>query len=216
MVIKKCVTARKMGLIDLAAQKRYGIPSLVLMENAGRAAALEILKKHRKGKAAILCGKGNNGGDGFVVARYLFNSGIKVTVFLLCKSSEIKNQGPLINLNIIRKMGIRIVENTKKHQDFKTYDFIVDAIFGIGFKGMLPNKLCESVRDINKTGKFIYSLDVPSGLNATSGEVESLAIKADKTITFGLMKKGLLLNKARNFVGKAVVKEIGLPKSLLK
>lgn len=216
MATKRCVTAKKMGLIDLAAQKRYGIPSLVLMENAGRAAALEILTKHRKGKVAIFCGKGNNGGDGFVVARYLFNSGIKVTVFLLCKSSEIKNQEPLINLNIVKKMGIHVIEGIKNYQDLRAYDFIIDAIFGIGFRGKIPNELRTLVQDINKSKKFIYSLDVPSGLNATSGKVENVAVKADKTIAFGLMKKGLLLERARNFVGKAVVKEIGLPKNLLE
>jgi hydroxyethylthiazole kinase-like uncharacterized protein yjeF len=216
MLMERYVTAKKMVLIDLAAQKLYGIPSIILMENAGRSAALEILKIHNKGTAAIFCGKGNNGGDGFVVARYLFNSGIKVKVFLSCKASKIKNEAPLINLNIIKKMGVNTQENIKTKLNLKPYDLIVDAIFGIGFKGAMPDELCTLIECINKSGKFIYSLDIPSGLNATSGKVENMAVRANKTITFGLMKKGFLQKNAKIFLGKVTVKKIGLPKDLIK
>lgn len=219
--MRKSVTAAQMKKIDRLAQTKYAIPSIILMENAGRASAEEIIKEHKKGKAAVFCGRGNNGGDGFVCARYLRRKGIKTDVFLFTRCSEIKNKNPFVNLAILRKMGVKIKEVSsekdieKIKRNFR-YVFIVDAIFGIGFKGLLPEKIANIVNFLNGTKKPIYALDTPSGMNATSGKVQGACIRAYKTITFGLPKKGFFEKGARSCTGKVVVKNIGFPAQLLK
>jgi len=219
--MKKAVTAARMKEIDRLAQEKYGIPSLILMENAGRVSAEEILKDRKKVKAAIFCGKGNNGGDGFVCARYLENAGIKTKVFLMAKCNEVKNPDPLLNLGILRKMGIKVEEVTtekalkKLKKNFSFY-VIVDAIFGIGFKGTLPDLISKTADFFRSTKLHVYSLDIPSGLDATRGYISTSCVKAYKTVTFGLSKKGLLMSSAKNYTGKVVVRDIGFPRKLLK
>ena len=209
------VTSSQMKRLDSLAQKQYGIPSLILMENAGRLAAEEILKRFKKGKAAIFCGKGNNGGDGFVVARCLSEHGIKTDVFLLSKPHEIKNRDPLTNCNILRRLGVKLTVLNSLKVSAK-YDFFVDALFGIGFKGSLPSFIEKLVSVLNKTKKPIFSLDVPTGMDATTGRIGNSCIKAYKTITFGLPKMGFKKQQAKKFLGKLIVKDIGIPKKLTK
>ena len=219
--MKNAVTASQMKEIDRLAQERFAIPSIILMENAGRAAAEEILKRYKKGSCAVFCGRGNNGGDGFVTARYLKKNGIKPVIFLLGKISDIRNKDPFINLTILKRIGVRVIEISEARdferakRDFR-YNFVIDAIFGIGFKGKLPEKISTLINFLNKTKKTIYSLDVPSGMDATTGEVDSTSIKAYKTITFGLLKKGFLLKKSKSYTGRVLVKDIGFPCELIE
>ena len=220
IITMKAVTSEQMKRIDRLAEEKYGIPSIVLMENAGRKSAEEILKKFNKGKAALFCGRGNNGGDGFVCARYLKNAGIKPVVFLVSKYRDIKNRNPHANLSIIKKMGIKIqtIDSETKIKNVTRgfgFDFIVDAIFGIGFKGSLTGHIAKIVDFINKTKKPVFSLDVPSGLDATSGKIEGPCVVAFRTITFGLPKKGFFKKKAKRYLGKLIVKNIGFPRGLL-
>ncbi|MFH1380991.1 MAG: NAD(P)H-hydrate epimerase, partial [Candidatus Omnitrophota bacterium] len=139
----KAVTASGMKKIDTLAQTRYGIPAIILMENAGIRSAEEIYKDLKHGRVCIFSGKGNNGGDGFVCARHLKSYGLKADIFLIGRANTIKNEAPLINLRIAKKMGVPIKEFVSK-DDINTlqkkfhYDIIVDAIFGIGFRGILP------------------------------------------------------------------------------
>ncbi|MBN1354043.1 MAG: NAD(P)H-hydrate epimerase [Candidatus Omnitrophica bacterium] len=213
----KTVTSKRMKQLDMAAQEVYGIPSVVLMENAGGAAAREIKKFYRKGsKASVFCGKGNNGGDGFVCARYLALSGIETEVFLLARYQDVKNTDPLINLDILNKMGIPVKGIITKSdvERLKTgfrCDFIVDAIFGIGFKGDLPEHIGEVISFLNHTRKPVFSLDVPSGLDATSGIARGACVKARKTIAFGFAKTGFFRKDGPFFSGRIIVKDIGLP-----
>jgi len=215
------VSPVSMKKIDVLAERRFGIPPLILMENAGRESALEILMRFKKGKAAVFCGSGNNGGDGFVCARHLVHNGLKADVYLLGKSTGIKNTAPKINLNIIKKLGLSIREITSAEhvnvlkQGFD-YDIIVDAIFGIGFKGGLPEYISGLTIFLNNTRKPIYALDVPSGVDAATGSsVAGKAIKAYKTITFGCAKDGLITSKAKPYVGTLVIKDIGIPRQIL-
>lgn len=215
------VTSKEMKEIDRVAQEEYGIPSAVLMENAGRVFAEEILKDFKNSKVYIFSGRGNNGGDGFVVAEHLNKSGIDVTVHILGHAVDIKNTDPLLNLKRIKKLGITLKEITSEKDvtllksNFRC-NLIVDAIFGIGFKGKLQNEIESLVSFLNSTNKPIYSLDVPSGFNATTGKVEGTCIIANKTITFGLPKKGFLEKSTNSYIGQLVVKNIGFPKKLLK
>lgn len=220
----KYMTAEKMRRIDNLAQTKFSIPSLILMENAGRAAAEEITKflnNDFSRKIAIFCGKGNNGGDGFVAARHLTSAGIKVDVFVLAKIQDIKKPDPLTNLKIIRKMGINLVElidikSIKRLRRRFNYSLIVDAIFGTGFSGKLPAHIANLVNFLNRTGLSIFSLDVPSGLDATTGKVSDVCVKATKTITFGLAKTGFIKADGPTFTGEVIVRNITYPRSLLR
>ena len=218
----KHVTAERIRRIDGLAQTRFSIPPLILMENAGRSGAEEIIKFAGKapGKIAIFCGKGNNGGDGFVCARHLSSAGFKVDVFLLGNMKDVKKPDPLINLKIIRKMGISVIElaDLKRVERIKRrfkYVLIVDAIFGTGFAGELPVYIADLVSFLNKATVPIFSLDVPTGLGATTGRVRNVAVRATKTVTFGLPKTGFVKNDGPRFAGKVVVRNITYPRSLL-
>jgi len=218
--MKRAVTASQMKTIDALAQEKYGIPSLALMETAGQESAEEMLKMFKKGRVALFCGKGNNGGDGFVCARYLKKAGIEPVVFLVSKYRDIKNPDPRANLSRIKKMGIKIqtidseakMKNITKRFDF---DFIVDAIFGIGFKGALTGHVAKVVDFINETKRPVFSLDVPSGLDATSGRSKGPCVVALRTVTFGLPKTGFFKKEAKKYLGKLIVKNIGFPRKLL-
>ncbi len=227
----KYVTANKIREIDNLAQIKYSIPSLILMENAGHAAAEEILKfissktlsfpRKRESKTiAIFCGKGNNGGDGFVAARHLKSVGLNIDVYLFGKIKDVKKPDPLTNLRIVRKMGIKIIElpdlkSVKKLRRRFSCDIIVDAIFGTGFSGKLPPHIAALVNFLNSTGRPIFSLDVPSGLDATTGGVLDTCIRATKTITFGLPKTGFIKADGPKFTGEITVHNITYPQPLL-
>lgn len=222
--LNKCiyVTPSAMRKIDEKTRTLYGIPSLILMENAGRSCAEEIIKDWTNGKTGfIYCGKGNNGGDGFVCARYLSNANFKIHVFILDAVRNIKSKDSMRNLQIIKKMKISIKEidtinKLKSHILRFRCDFVVDAIFGFGFKGKLPTVPMELIRYLNNRNVYVYSVDIPSGMNALSGSVGNVCVRARKTITFGLPKKGFFKKGAEAFTGDIVVKDIGHPRILLK
>ena len=213
----KTVTAAKMKQIDAEAIEKYGIPSIVLMENAGRAVAHSTTSylKNKANTVAIFCGKGNNGGDGLVCARHLINNNYKAIIYLLVRKTPFKAD-PAINMNILIKMKQKITEIC----DIKTVDaikrnfkadLVVDAIFGTGFKGA-PDILSSAVINfINQLNVPVISVDIPSGLDATSGKAYGSCIRAKRTITFGLPKKGLYKNRGSVVCGKIVVADIGLP-----
>jgi len=226
----KYVTADEIRKIDNLAQTKFKIPSLVLMENAGRAASDEILKYIKKNpvdKIAVFCGKGNNGGDGFVVARYLVLKNIKADIYLIGKASEIKKPDPLINLKSAKDLGVGIIElpdieSLEKIKNNFKYGLIVDAIFGTGFNGKLPDHIIKIIDFLNKREIPIFAVDIPSGLDATTGEVEtpqwgvSTCIKAAKTITFGLPKTGFIKADGPEYTGEVSVRNISYPASLLR
>jgi len=222
----KYVTANRIREIDRQAQERFGIPSIVLMENAGIALTREILSFiERKNisikKTAVFCGKGNNGGDGFVVARHLHCLGIKADVFVLAKSGDIKKGDPLTNLMSVRKFGITIKDLVdskalKRLRRRFSYDLIVDAIFGTGFSGMLPVHIAQLITFLNSTELPVFAVDVPSGLDATNGKVYDACVKATVTVSFGLPKTGFLKADGPKYTGELIVRNISYPQSLLR
>lgn len=219
---KNAVTAEEMQLIDKKAIFEFGIPSIVLMENAGRAAYLEarsmlssLTPKSVKKKVLILCGKGNNGGDGLVVSRYLANDGIDVSVYMLCEEKRLKKD-PLINFNILRNMDINMSCIRGEVRDISKHDLIIDAIFGTGFKGNPDEFTSKIINQINQSNVPILSIDVPSGLNATTGSCQGACIKATRTISFGLPKTGFYKENGPSCTGEAIIENIGLPLSRIK
>lgn len=211
------VSVSKMKKLDSQATKRFGISALILMENAGRSAkdeALKMLGKRHIKRVAIFCGYGNNGGDGFVCARHLINKGVNVEVYLVGKRKGFSQESAL-NYQILRKMNQRfkLIKTSNTPLRLKKYNLIIDAIFGIGLRGELDNFYQKLFNLLNESKVPILALDIPSGLDADTGLPLGSAICARKTITFGLLKKGLTKKSAHKFTGKIAIGDISLPKS---
>lgn len=219
----KFVTAAEIKSIEEKAIEEYGIPSIVLMENAGHEAAIQIERImgdfHNK-KVCIFAGKGNNGGDGYVIARHLYNQGVKVKVFLIGNKTDVTGDA-LINLQIITAMGIDVIEvvnegDWDKVKIAMTFtDCLVDALVGTGFTGKLIGQMAQVVESMNKTNKVVIAIDMPSGVEADTGQISGAAVKADHTITFSLVKQGLLLYPGASYAGDVTVADIGIPRMLL-
>jgi NAD(P)H-hydrate epimerase len=213
----KLVSADTMRSLDRLVVRDYGIKGLVLMENAGRGIA-EIVKREcsrKKGKrVSIVVGKGNNGGDGFVCARHLKNSGFNVSLLSLAGIKEIKGDAG-VNARIWEKMGsiktIRTAGDIKKHSSALIHStVIVDGLFGTGLSTPVRGLYAKVIDFINDIGRPVISIDIPSGLDATTGKVLGTCIKAEVTATMALPKIGLFLYPGRELAGRVEVVDIGM------
>lgn len=220
----KVVTALEMRHIDEETIRNIGIPGIVLMENAGLSVVNVIEKYFRKSgtsKVSIFVGKGNNGGDGLVIARHLKNKGYDVKIYLLSSSDKFQGDA-LINLQIVQNMGLNIetilseIDLEYHKAEVANSDLIIDAIFGTGLAGPIKGVSAKVVNFLNNTGLPIIAVDLPSGLDADTGKVEGECIKADVTVTMGLPKRGLLLYPGANFVGKIEIADIGIPSTVIE
>lgn len=213
------VTTKQMREIEQKAVQS-GLELLRLMENAGSAAARQIREKYTVSGApvAVVCGKGNNGGDGFVIARKLRDEGAKVTVVLAC--GDPATDDALEMFSRIQEAEIAIVNlETEPYiatSSIKEASLVVDAVYGIGFHGALPDYLRNTFRLINASDVSVVSVDVPSGFNADTGEADPDALKADYTVTFTAMKTGLASAAGREYGGDIIVAAIGINSSLLE
>ena len=206
----RTVTVQEMQMLDRKAIEELGIPSIVLMENAGKSVSqitLNILGNVPSRKVSLFCGTGKNGGDGFVAARYLTRQGTLVNVYIIGRISDIK-EDPAINLNILQKMKVPVNEISSPI-DVRE-DLIIDAIFGIGLQGMVREPARSIIKDLNEKIVPIISVDIPSGLNADTGEILGDAVKATKTVTMQFPKKGLYINKGPEYSGEIIVADIGI------
>ncbi len=209
---RQAVTSKTMKAIDRRASDVYGVASIVLMENAGRGAAEEILKALRKKsrpQVVLVCGTGNNGGDGFVATRHLIIHGVRPQVFLLGSEAQLKGDAA-VNCDILKRMGMRIRCERPTANALTRADIVVDAIFGIGLNRQIEGQVAEVIDDMNRWARKIFSLDVPSGLDATSGKIHGVCVKAHRTITFYAPKTGMLRASGPDYTGKTVVKHIGI------
>lgn len=206
--------------LDRTAIQDYFIPGLLLMENAGRAVSDAIARDFPPCRVLIFVGKGNNGGDGFVVARHLVNRGYPVQILLLTDPSQLK-EDPLLNFRIVGKMGIPtacLLETVSQEAVLafcQNSEVMVDAIFGIGICKPVRGIFETAIRAINLSGKKVYSIDVPSGLDADTGRVHGVAVRATKTVTLALPKTGLFEGEGPDHAGAIEVADIGLPNELL-
>ena len=214
----KVVTAKAMQQIDRAAVAKYGIPAIILMENAAIASAFVVLEMLKAGQrnVALFCGPGNNGGDGFACARHLLNRGLKVKVYFIGKEAKLSKEAK-INYRILRKIGQKILRPKLSllEKELKGTDLIVDALLGIGLKDKVKEPLYGLIEFINGSKKCVLSLDIPSGLDATSGKARGIAVKARRTVTFGLLKRGFLNPRAKAYTGAVTIGDISLPRKLL-
>lgn len=199
---------------DRDAQEVYGIPSACLMEIAGAQTAAVILDGNKVEKVAVFCGKGNNGGDGFVAARYLVNADLEVKVYMLCDPEDLK-EDPERNYQILKKIDIplKVIRSLKDIDDqfVKESDCLVDAIFGIGLFREVRGLEKELINYINSVGRQIIAVDVPSGLDSDTGEIRGACIKAHATVTFVAAKEGFFVNQGPENCGKIIEKDIGIP-----
>jgi ADP-dependent NAD(P)H-hydrate dehydratase / NAD(P)H-hydrate epimerase len=220
-------TADIMRGLDRRAIDTVGVPGLVLMENAGRAFVdeLETATGPVGGRhAVIVCGKGNNGGDGFVIARHLANRGGEVTVLLLSAPGAVRgdaktNLDALLGMSRLRSSRVRIGGWTGKVRTPLpgSPGIVVDAIFGTGFSGNIAGKEREAVAWINaagESGAFVASVDIPSGVDASTGSVGNAAVKANLTVTMGLAKIGHYVGRGCDASGRVRVVDISIPASL--
>lgn len=219
----KIVSTAQMREIDRAAIEKHGIPELRLMENAGIQAMLyleQLLGPLDRRRIGIFCGKGNNGGDGFVLARQLHARGYDPAVYLLAPRASLKESAK-INMEAYATMGGRILEcadesDLLKHESaIRHADALVDAILGTGFGGELKGIYKTAVEKINAWKQFCLALDIPSGLDADKGVVRPVYIHADATITFGLPKMGMMSYPAATAVGALHTANINFPEKLL-
>ena len=207
----KTVSVKEMQELDRMAIEDKGIPSITLMENAGKAVseiALTEFKNIKDKKAAIFCGSGNNGGDGFVAARHLFNKGIDVSVYLIGRRANLKNDSK-VNAEALDNIGFEIREISAPISI--EHGLIIDAIFGIGLKGEVKEPARSIISGLNKKTITIISVDVPSGLDADTGEILGVSVKAGITVTMQFPKQGFYKNKGPACTGKVIITDIGIP-----
>lgn len=218
----RLITASEMREMDRLTIEEAGIPGVVLMENAAGSAA-EIFLEHFNpppdSLIYIICGKGNNGGDGFVIARYLHESGMNVSVAITGERSSIKGDA-LINLSAIQKLGIKFSEindDTALDAFIKRItgcSYIIDGIFGTGLNSPVKGIYKKIIDAVNDSKIPVMSIDIPSGLNSDTGEIMGSAIKADLTVTFGFIKPGQVVYPGAGLTGKLVNVDIGIPRMI--
>jgi len=215
----RLVKASEMQEMDRLAIQELGIPGAVLMENAARGASrifLEHFDPPGGSNVVILCGRGNNGGDGYVMARYLLQAGLKIEVIVLSEFGRISGDA-LTNLEIIREMGLNIVEAPGTDEwsglveTLRGCDFIIDGILGTGLNSVVKGLYGQVIEDINVSGKPVMAIDIPSGLNADNGQVMGVAVDADLTVTFGFPKLGQVVFPGIELVGRLARVDIGIP-----
>ncbi|MBW2610266.1 MAG: NAD(P)H-hydrate dehydratase [Deltaproteobacteria bacterium] len=215
----RLVKASEMQEMDRLAIQELGIPGVVLMENAARGASrifLEHFDPPQDSLVLVICGRGNNGGDGYVMARYLLQAGLKVAVVVLSDLEKISGDA-LINLEIIRHMGLETVEAPDPDtwaglgQALKDCDYIIDGILGTGLNSPVRGLYAQVIEEVNASEKPVMAIDIPSGLNADTGQIMGIAVDADLTVTFGFPKLGQLMFPGADLVGRLARIDIGIP-----
>lgn len=216
------LTRDQVRRIDELAITKYRIPGIILMENAGRNAA-ELIRTSfdNPSGVTILCGMGNNGGDGCVIARHLHNAGCRVRVLIAGDVARLTSDARG-NFDIVRAMGldICIATDADEQQSFVNAtlpdDIVVDALLGTGFRGEVREPTASLICAVNELARrAIVAVDVPSGLDCDTGAPSASTIKADLTITFVAIKRGFLEDVAKEYLGRVVVADIGAPSALM-
>ena len=219
------LTRAQVRRIDQWALERYGIPGVILMENAGRHVAEAVrglLAGGPAGSVAVVCGGGNNGGDGYVAARHLHNHGVRVALYSAAKPGALTGDAAL-NRNIVAQMGLPCEELVTPAQidraaaQWASAAVLVDALLGTGFSGQVREPLAGIIARCNALkGPRIVAVDVPSGLDCDTGQPAHACLRADLTITFVARKIGFDQPGAQAFLGQVQVADIGAPPELIE
>jgi len=206
--------------LDRRAIKEFGVPGVVLMENAGRGMAELLRSLNINGRVVLCCGKGNNGGDGFVIARHLDNAGVRVRVLLFVDPAQLSGDAA-VNHRIIAASGIPIevfagptLDEERLRREFSDADWIVDALFGSGLRGVIQPPFDRIIAAINAAAARVFAVDIPSGLDCDTGQPLGMAVRAHHTGTIAAMKKGFLEPLAAAWLGQVHVIHMGAPRVL--
>jgi NAD(P)H-hydrate epimerase len=207
--------------VDRRAIEEYGVPGVVLMENAGRSAAELLLRLGARGTVTVCAGKGNNGGDGFVIARHLDIHLIPVRVLLFARSEELTGDAA-INYRIIEKSEVPIavfgadVDEATIRRELAESEWVVDALFGTGLTGPVRPPFDRVIGAINGRGARVLAVDIPSGLDCDTGRPLGATVRATHTVTFVAQKKGFAEPSAKEWLGEIHVIGIGAPRILVE
>ena len=210
-----------MRRLDKEAVEKFGIPSIVLMENAGRQTYEYLLDFISEigvtGRIDIYCGKGNNGGDGYVIARHFLNNGYSIRLFSIGDPESLKGDARA-NYQICKNytIPIQVIDSIDKLKDRESPGLIVDALLGTGIKGEVHGLIKEVIDYINNLGVPVVSVDIPSGLNGDLPTVSGSVIVADLTVTMSLPKRAHLFYPAKKYVGLLEIADISMPESVTK
>ncbi len=219
----KIALSEEMRNIDRVTAETYGLPELLLMESAGHRVAqamASLLQGVGDKSICVLAGSGNNGGDALAAARYMANMGAKVKIFMTCEAAHLKPAAARME-KTVNKMGLEIHQLeedrdwNRLHLALKFADGIVDGLLGTGFSGELKKKVLRLIEEVNEAGKKVLSIDIPSGVEADTGKISTVAVAADMTLTLGLPKVGHLLSPGTEMTGELIVDDIGIPQCLL-
>jgi NAD(P)H-hydrate epimerase len=214
------LTREQVRGIDRRAMDEFHLPGIVLMENAGRGSAELLQSLGVTGPVVICCGKGNNGGDGYVIARHLENSGVAVSVLVFASAGEIGGDAR-INLTVLQAAGtpVRFFAQPPRPDELehllRDAEWIVDALLGTGTRGTVREPFCTVIDAINRAGKRVLAVDLPSGLDCDTGLPLGPCVRAAQTATFVAAKRGFELPGAHEFTGEVHVVGIGVPRRLL-
>lgn len=209
--MKMAVNGKQMKQIDNYTINTLGIPSLVLMERAGYAVFEEVVKLSKNtDNILVICGSGNNGADGVVVARILQEHGLNVSIYEAGNVEHYTDEMKM-QMYIANNIGINIVHQLQLSE----YNIIIDAIFGIGLSRNIEGNYQEIIREINDFDGKVISVDIPSGINPENGQILGVAVKADVTVTFGTVKIGNLLYPGAEYSGEVVIKKVGFPQEAM-
>lgn len=211
----KILSPNRMKQYDGFAINTWGIPGPVLMENAGRSTYRLIKEEYLQAgmSLAIVCGRGNNGGDGFVIARYAARDGFRTTVFLLCEPSDLKGDA-LLNMQLFRSLpGTMVVVSGNELTSLNQFDIVIDAIFGTGLTKEVRGLERQAIEAINGCDGTIIAVDIPSGLEAEKAVPLGVAVKAAHTYTYGYAKLGQIMYPGALYTGRLTVIDISLPSS---
>ena len=222
------LTREQAQQLDRRAVDGFGMSGLILMENAGRGVAdwLRELNPNRE-QVTILCGPGNNGGDGFVIARHLDNHGWPVHVLVLAKANPGTPTDADANFDILYAAGIPFTQYNPEHLGEPQFQhlqsklqppkgWIVDALFGTGLSRALASPYAAIVDTVNQSQQHILAVDIPSGMDCDTGEPLGPTIRASHTATFAGLKKGFLNEASQAYIGEVKVIDIGVPRVLLQ
>jgi len=208
------ITSEEMNRIDSWAINGLGIPRIALMENAGSSVTRETYRKYGNVRnILVICGKGYNSGDGLIAARHFYNSGANVLIYLTDDPTQLKPETKL-NYDILAKMDIKIITDLSSlESDLDSSDIVIDAVFGTGFIGQIDEHVSNIFKVVNSHHKYykIVSVDIPSGINGTTGEVSTNSICADMTVTFHQPKVGQYKYPASDNCGIIKIVDIGIP-----
>ncbi|MCH2179256.1 MAG: NAD(P)H-hydrate epimerase [Mariniblastus sp.] len=219
------LTRRQSRLVDRLAIENYGIPSMVLMENAGRGCCVELRREGCRGPVVVLCGSGNNGGDGLVIARHLAVCDIKVSVLLMGARSRFRGEAA-VNLEIADRLGLPVVsaeqltgrfemEASISRVDGTPTEWVVDAVLGTGGQGPPRGLAAKVIRVSNQTGVRRMAVDMPSGMDCDTGQLSDPTFQADMTCTMVAAKRGFSNPDASDWLGDVRVIDIGVDSRLL-